>query len=174
MTTKKVRVTFQLPVALKQKMDAHETDWSAVAEQAIESHLALSSTSPSGAVETRLLERLRQSRDEYEATLFAEGQEVGRQWVRNGDYAQLRRFERLWDETQDQSTLWQTAEGDAYAASQHFFFAIEPSLRGEWREAQAFWEQLLGDDCEQNNEQEFLRGFVTAAIEMWEELQSDL
>ncbi len=174
MSTKTVRVAFHFPQSLTQKMDISDTDWSTVVQQAIEFQLAASSTKPALAVEAPLLDRLRKSRDEYEASLFVEGQEAGREWVTHGDYAQLRRFARLWNSTEDQSSLWQTTEGDTYSASQHFFFAIEPSLDGEWREAQSFWEQLLGDDCEQNNEDEFMRGFMSAAMEHWEELQSKL
>lgn len=175
MSSENVSVTFQVPKTLKHKMEADQRDWSVVVRQAIEAQLALSSTSLPLPAEDEVLQRLRQSRDEYEKNVFDAGQKAGIEWVSMGNFSQLRRFERLWNETQDQWSLWCTTDGSNYSASQYFFFAIEPTLNGEWREAQEFWERLLGEsNCEQSLEDEFLRGFMTAAMERWEALQSKL
>jgi hypothetical protein len=108
---------------------------------------------------------------------YNQGRDAGLQWANeSAECEQLDRLTALRDDhPHDWDSLFHEDDNAAWSCCEWLFFQIEPGCDGCRQEAIHFWEMVLYDDDKQLAwEPEFVRGFVEAAIERWEELKPEL
>ena len=123
-----------------------------------------------------VLERLRESRKRGESKAMTDGRAAGEAWVKEqAEVAEIERLEQYFEvfDTVDGWTLFDSQ--DAYTASEHLVFRIQPENEGDRRAASDFWEMVLGhEQAEQAESPAFLEGFVVGALELWDTLNGQV
>jgi hypothetical protein len=163
-----VRMSVYLTEELKAKMDEFEAsfpsrvNWSEVAQRAFGKHIVTMKVNRTMTREA-VIERLRVSREEELVMANASGLKEGRHWAETrATYADLRRLERSFV---PQSGAPEDATIDWIVR------LLDPE-----RELGYGWEDLIEHHLyeEMANDPNFVEGFLTGALEVWEDVKDDV
>ncbi|HEY2252797.1 MAG TPA: hypothetical protein VGH74_17110 [Planctomycetaceae bacterium] len=162
---------------------AADVNWSAVACRAFEQKLGELAAQKKEKNMEDVIARLKASKNECDSEMFNAGKVEGQEWAkRAASVTELRRLDRLndrlmnandgndWDAFLDHDT-----ESDAFSSADRLAFEIvgEPHDRASSKE---FWNVATGEDQYKGRpaDGEFLWGFVTGALEIWDAVQHKL
>lgn len=124
---------------------------------------------------SKVIERLRASRQAAVSAKFQEGHQAGEEWASEiADYVELRRLGQMKEGTSpvDWDLFWDTGVNDANCASERLAFVIRPDDNEDRQAAAAFWETAVGDGVDLTDD--FVRGFVDGALDVWREVRDKL
>jgi hypothetical protein len=158
------RMNISLPEDVKQRMDRTKDDvnWSALAVQAFESKLAEIAAKKVKKNMDDVIQRLRASKAQSESECFQQGYEAGQSWAKDDAEAiELQRLDKSWDQGYLAYNAYSVAE------------AVQPTPRDE-APSLSFWEEALGDFAHEANDDDFVRGFVRGALDLWAEIKAKL
>ena len=169
-----MRMNISVPDGLKKRMDkVKDTNWSALACRAFESHLAEIAAGKEFRMSTDdVVVRLRASREKEESADSAAGRKAGVEWAqRRATAKQLEVLEKSQDPVHD----WYFGVGSsAYSEAEQFYFLIAPDDKGDRSAACLFWDRELGDDALDKADAAFVQGFAEGAVEVWAEVSDKL
>jgi hypothetical protein len=171
------RQIVSIPDDLKKRMDkvADQVNWSAVAASAFEKKLGEIAESKETKDMNDVIQRLRKSKIESEGETFKEGRDAGKSWVENNaEVPELKRLDRYHAENHRDAWYLCTVESDAFSAAEHLARAITGDNDLDRSGMREFWQGVLGDDEEKIHDDDFLKGFVDGAMELWSEVEGKL
>lgn len=172
-----VRTTISVPADLKKRMDkiSEDVNWSALACQAFEGKLAEVISKKGAKDMEEVLARLRESERQSASDATKAGYEAGQEWVKHhAQVSELRRLDKYWHSVGENDRWVLFAASDTPGVSgppawESLAEAVQPD-----GDAKEFWEVLLGDDIEQADDSDFMKGFFDGAFELWADLKRKL
>lgn len=157
------RVTLYVPDDLKARMDetGEAVNWSAVAQRAFREAISTHHIRKDHSNMENVVERLRVSKERFEARQLEAGKEVGRKWAKtDAEYFELAAVARFdpdaWNDDIGRDTLEGLIDPDGETHSD------------EWAE---FWETHYGRGTPSDA---FVRGFIEGAREVYDEIADRL
>jgi hypothetical protein len=171
MTQRVYRTTITIPQKLKDQMDALEAqvNWSAVAAEAFQRKVAeVRSGKERLTVKSQVIERLRKA-GQADPQGFEAGRAAGRKWAEEKALPRhLRALENALDfyvPDQDEESPWGAPDNLARA------FEVISSVG----ESRTFWREAIGPKgFELMLVEDFARGFIAGAREVWDEVRGEL
>ena len=170
------RTSISVPAGLKARMDAvgEPVNWSAVACRAFEQTLA-EITTRRGVMDMKdMLARLRASKLQHQDENSRIGLKSGQAWaIQSAEFAELQRLEDSLEGMDVEEWVEPGVLPCAYGPGELFVFTIRPDADGDRQQASEFWELIL-DDTRRAYDLGFMRGFITGALEAWNQVKEDL
>jgi hypothetical protein len=173
------RTTISVPVALKKRMDeaTEPVNWSAIAAAAFQQKLSEIAERKDRKTMSDAIERLRGSKRKSDTAEYKEGEAAGRDWaMHTAEAAQLERL-RVYLDTflgHDEVLLFDPV-ASAYSGAEVIYFSIDPECGEDRDSADGFWTMALGEtETEQTIQPESVRGFVQGALDVWNEVRTQL
>lgn len=171
------RVSIYVPADLKRRMDKTKEDvnWSALACDAFKAKLGELAQRKDTKNMSDVIERLRATEEAESSEAQKDGLEHGRDWVeRSARVPELRKLRTLMvDKCNGDLADW-LSESSAYSNSERLALAIL-GLKTDRHGAREFWKEAIGDaDYVRIDDVDWLEGFVDGALELWEQLESQL
>jgi hypothetical protein len=171
-----VRMTISVPRQVKEQMDAaaEKVNWSAIATKAFQAELLALESERQAKTMDEVVARLKaaaaiEANEDYQA-----GHEAGEAWAKeHATPKQLRRLEKLADDPQYdiESHLDIFANVLNRGIANGLYEVIEP----EGEMCEAFWESVIGDNGkEKMDEEDFAKGFIEGALEVWDAVKDKL
>lgn len=160
------RLTVSITKALKQRMDRFEgkVNWSAVARQAFEQELMTMEKAQEIKLDPKVVSRLRQSKNENEASDRNRGYRAGKDWAEDeAEYVDLHRLAEAATAARDIDRV--LGDNDAASNFIHIVAGDEDGARDYYEE---FWLQVAGTPSPSNA---FVYAFAEAALEVFEEFE---
>lgn len=172
------RMTISVPNELKGRMEAagEDVSWSAVACAAFEAKLAEIIKQRGAKTMEDVVTRLRASKRKAGGEQYEKGREAGEAWAKNDAEADM--LERL-------TEYREACAGDRYTFEDYFGMdtqapldhagwiaaaILAPPGEQDTNEARAFADDIFGE----HRTNDYIRGFVDAAVEVWESVRSRL
>jgi hypothetical protein len=143
---------------------ADDVNWSAVASAAFERELSLRDRRK---VMSNTIERMRLQNEEDQEETFVEGQEWGQDWAK--DFARPKELRRL--------ARWRAGWGYDYLRVTIDAEDVIAAIQGhsEHREVDvAEWFREIGDETSSHEDEDWVRGFVKGALEVWADIEPQL
>jgi hypothetical protein len=174
------RKTITVRADLKARMDAikEEVNWSAVASLAFKRKVAEIAKRKGVRAMQSTIERLRESKMKSDESQFQEGFVVGQKWAKNSaDAEELERLADFHASCERQSWGWEgffdLPEGcSAFSTAERVAFRIIGEEQCPGREhASDFWQSLWQEGSPPN---EFVRGFVEGALDVWDQVKDEI
>lgn len=166
------RFTISITKELKARMDrATDVNWSSVAREAFESKLAEMARLKDVKVNTKTLERMRQSKKKEFDDVYQDGWKCAKKWIhghgkkgdqRLADYGELK---NLAEAEIDFEALAES--GSVFPISQIVFGALKSSSTPEFN-SDHFWKLVCGKGFPNMT---FVKGFVESALAEFEEIK---
>jgi hypothetical protein len=158
------RVTLYVPDELKARMDGagEAMNWSAVAQRAFREAISTHHVRKDDSDMENVIERLRASKQRFEARQLESGKEIGRKWAKmEAEYHELAALAEF-----DVDIYPDNTKIDPELLAN----VIDPDGENprEWEE---FWEDHYGVDTPSDA---FLRGFIEGATEVFKEIADQL
>jgi hypothetical protein len=177
---KHARTTISVPPALKARMDAVDetVNWSAVACQAFELKLAEIIRRRGAKNMKEAIERLKASKRKTDDTRYLEGSEAGKAWAMNEAEAEELQNLDSFREGCESEGGWEewfaTPKWNAaFSNAEHIAFVALGVIDGEWDRTEA--DQFLAQAMDEKQiDDQFLRGFVDGALEIWEKVKEEI
>jgi hypothetical protein len=172
-----MKKTIYVPDDLEKRMKKAEKagrdlNWSAIACTAFAEKLNALERGQKGATMSNVIERLRLSKQKSDSEAMAAGRAAGRSWAESKAEAEEL---QLLENAQTRDGSWEFGIGEsAYSAGAQFFFVIEPHQRGDRKEADEFWDSVIGEDDKDRDVAEFVEGFAAGAVDLWEEVKDKI
>ncbi|MGH8502011.1 MAG: hypothetical protein ACREVE_05965 [Gammaproteobacteria bacterium] len=164
------RTTIYVPDDLRERMDqaSEEVNWSQVACRAFEMKLGELATTKREKDMTDVIQRLRASKIEDEAELYTDGKDLGREWAKDtATWLQLKRVPASHDQMFRENLIDDGALGHWVACK------IIGDNDADWQTINEFWSEVVGEiDDARVNDDDFIRGFVDGANEIYGEVAS--
>jgi hypothetical protein len=174
------RVTITVPAAVKKQMDeiSESVNWSAVAAEAFQRKVNEIRTRRNKTVTKQMvIERLKSAGKE-DPKGFEAGREFGRTWAEEKALPRyLRKLAKGVEYAFDRHAF---AEGqdpadpfsEPWPLSARLAFTIAGGQFNEWKE---FWQKAIGSNGHHRMDgEDFARGFIAGATEVWEDVKDDL
>jgi hypothetical protein len=173
-----VRTTISVASDLKARMDAigEPVNWSAVASRAFEQEVARIIQKRGAKTMDDVVTRLRASKRKTGGKQYEKGREAGESWARdNAGADQLARLEEFREACEaDRYTFEDYFETETNAPLDHAGWIaaaiLAPEDDQDTREAEAFADELFGE----RRTDDFVRGFVDAAVDVWASVKDRL
>jgi hypothetical protein len=172
-----VRMTISVPRELKERMEAakESVNWSAVAARAFEGKLLELQSQREAKNMNEVVARLKAADELERSEEYQAGRTAGEAWAKEA--ATPRQLRRLVALAEDQ-----------YGITGHLHIFADSMNRGighgladvmnpgqEFNlDSEGFWIRVLGDDRQRIEDEDFARGFVDAAREVWEAVKGKL
>ncbi len=177
---KSVRTTISIAASLKARMDevGEGVNWSAVASQAFESKVAEFITKRGVRDMGDVISRLRASKAKDQNAAIEKGRAEGRRWAM--EEAEAAELQRLSEGKKHSDGAWRamfnTELNDPFTISYIIMKGLGEDGDGEGQEGgRMFWRQFLGDRyIGSEDDAAFVEGFLTGAIDLWEEVEHKL
>lgn len=174
-----VRVTVTVSTELKKKMTKHNesVNWSAVACDAFESKVTeMERKTKMGENMSDLVSKMREMDAEDQGESYNSGYKAGqlcvnKAWLRP---KQLRRL-KTWYDSEHFDLVLCESYSDRENAKYEVYYQLVPENRNEHKEADNFWEEMLGDDAEAcAGDVDFMRGFCNGAVDAWDDISNQV
>jgi hypothetical protein len=179
MATNSYRMTITIPVSVKEHMDQvkEQVNWSAVAAEAFQRKVVEIRTRRTKAMtKAAIISRLKAA-GEADPKGFEAGRAFGRKW---GEEKAPPRYLRNLARNPEEAFEWKVDpdpapyEGGPYRTISYTLARVITDESGG-ENAQAFWAETVGaDGYELADKEDFARGFVAGALEVWEEVKDEL
>lgn len=181
-----VRTTITVPADLKQEMEkvADRENWSALAAECFRARVAaIKASQLTRGDMKKIVERLKAAKEQDEVDEYEDGKRAGRDWA--ADYATPAQLRRLAAADAEQYA-WAGSPNAPWGWRHLVAFKINPKFDRDDRPTAKelvddFWERALGGDSDRVKEgpgdmavNDFLRGFIEGAIEIWEEVEDQV
>jgi hypothetical protein len=173
------RTTITVPNELKARMDAigEDVNWSALACRAFEQKLGEIINRRGVKGMQGVIARLRASKLEHASEAFGDGIAAGKEWA--GATAEAVELERLERYREDIGSAWDevfaAGFGGAIGIHERLAWTARPDDERDREAASRFWEQAIGDNFESLMcDDDFLKGFVDGALEVWDAVKDQL
>jgi hypothetical protein len=172
-------MTITVPQAVKEQMDQvkENVNWSAVASEAFQRKVvAIRTRRTKTMTRQKVIERLK-SAGEADPFGFEAGRAVGRKWA---EEKALPRYLRNLAKNPEVAFEWKCEEPSPQDPYPTPYRHIDSTLAGVIMEgsggdSQTFWAEAIGPKGDELAEgEEFARGFVAGALEVWEEVKDEL
>lgn len=171
------RMTITVPRSVKEQMDqvAEQVNWSAVATEAFQRKvIEIRNRRNKAMTKGKVLERLKAA-GEADPKGFEAGREWGRKWA---EEKALPRYLRNLAKNPEEGFVPYVAPDDEEQVPWRLSVVLGHAITGEWKTAtdwEAFWAEAVGPDGDTlADEEDFARGFVAGALEVWEEVKDEL
>ncbi|HKZ80142.1 MAG TPA: hypothetical protein VJ124_17845 [Pyrinomonadaceae bacterium] len=125
-----------------------------------------------------VIDRLRESKRQSEGNDYKEGFSEGKDFaMHRAEARQLQAFEDFQERTQDWDGYFTQPNGrDAWGLTDHLYFEIAPEGEQAGRDESAeFWTFAIGDSLDRYRlSSAWFKGFVEGALDVWQDVQSEL
>lgn len=173
------RMTISVSTSLRERILAvtEEVNWSAVASMAFESKLAEIAARKEKQDMDAVIQKFRAQENEEIEKDWAEAAALGEDWAKDPKGAtrkQLKRLEKLIDNCgNDWGRMFSP---DAYGPDEWLHQSIEGLEEADRKDAEIFWEEILGTGKYQDmvNEPELFRAFAEGAVAVWYQVKQHL
>jgi hypothetical protein len=171
-------MNISLPSDLRRRMDQVSkrtaVNWSALACAAFDSRIReIESEHKDGGKMLKAIERLRALDKEGEKDATTYGMKAGRDWVcEAAKPSELRRLERMTGE--EFEAILTRDRRAAFCIAEKLAFVMLPDEDQDRDGASDFWSRAMRGTAPEDLDDVFLRGFVSGALEAWEEIKPQL
>jgi hypothetical protein len=177
-----IRVNVSVPKKLKERMDAEKgaANWSAVATEAFEAKLLELASQREATSMEEVIARMKAAEELDNKENYQKGRKTGETWLRkHARPKEIRSLAKACNretpERNPECLLGEWASSWNKGIAGGLLDLIEPTKEHDEREVDVFWEGALGDNNREGiDDFEFAHGFVDAALELWEKIESEL
>jgi len=170
-----VRFSITVPAELKDEMDGmkESVNWSGISTDAFHRKLLEIQTTRKVTKMEDVIKRMKAAVELEANQSRAVGKAIGEKWAK--EVAMPSQLKRLWCSTAPLNGLIDDYIPDDSSTHEQNIQDVAHDITGdEDMDGWVFWKTILGEDLEQIEDPDFLKGFVVGAVQIWEMVQIHL
>jgi hypothetical protein len=173
-------MNISVPGDLKRDMDAvaAAVNWSAVAAEAFRAKLLELRATQKGSSMNDVIERMKAAAKLDASESYQDGKAAGTQWAKTQSRPrELKRIEKAIDEYRGDVGEWVgiANNGSNRGIAVDLVEAITGDTSFNHSDVREFWDNLIGEPADRfDEEDDFARGFIEGAMEVWEAVKDHI